>query len=214
MQQASEMVEYAKEAITEALVGPPPPPLTPRLQPFKSPRYKSAHGKAFLPSEAEQTRVAVLHTGLTQQLHDAYGKTAIVVPEIGHLDHKRPFLEFDGPISARNAAPSLPGDSPTSGSQSARGPLVFSKHTDQTPRRLTTPGVTPRTKDWGSDALCSRRGASYGKERAPPPQSPFHPGGSASKKQGRVPLTLTFLTFHFAQCVRPNCNMSGACNEK
>ena len=128
MQQASEMAEYAKEAITEALVGPPPPPLTPRLQPFKSPRYKSAHGKAFLPSESEQTRVAVLHTGLTQQLHDAYGKTAIVVPEIGHLDHKRPFLELDGPMSARNAAPSLPGDSPTSGSQSARGPLVFSKH--------------------------------------------------------------------------------------
>ena len=56
MEQATEMVEHAKETITEMVYGAPAPEPLPRLQPFKAPLYKSAHGKEWLLSERDQLR--------------------------------------------------------------------------------------------------------------------------------------------------------------
>lgn len=185
MEQATEMVEHAKETITEMVYGAPTPEPLPRLQPFKAPLYKSAHGKEWLLSERDQLRLNTLHTDLTQRLQDAYGETAVMIPKLGHLDNKKKFEAWTNSGSASARIPTSSSiDTPlkVSGSQSARGPAVYSKSSETTPRRLTTPGVTPRTKNWGSDALCSRRGASF-KTRQ---QSPFHaPSGPDKGERSR-----------------------------
>ena len=67
-------------------------------------------------------------------------------------------------------------------------------------RQLTIPGVSPRTKDWGHDALCSRRGKSH-VPRQPSPdgrQSAFHTpslhGAAASGPSGANSSRLISLT--------------------
>ena len=69
--------------------GAPAPEPLPRLQPFKAPLYKSAHGKEWLPSGGISSLNTLLN--LTQRLQDAYGGTAIMIPKLGHLDDKKKF---------------------------------------------------------------------------------------------------------------------------
>jgi hypothetical protein len=167
LEQANEMLHTAQEVVHDVFfehVPPPPPPA------FKSPRYKSAHGKAFLPMPVVAERQNNLHTTLTRDLEVAYGEYAIQVPNDGKeelptldMGSASAFARQTEPAFASARAPHSQAlqlqESATRGSLSAR-PY-------QTPRRmaearqLTTPGVAPRTKDWGHDALCSRRGKSY-----------------------------------------------------